>query len=107
MTGSFLSNLRVSDSWVNVEIGRKADAIFTAIGLSTFRMAYTAFVSYVKSWQHIRTQERFVPVYDKNIFNIEFGGILRINIADIIYGTIVQILKKKQVKKRITILGDI
>jgi hypothetical protein len=111
MTGSILGNLRMSDSNINVEIGRKADAIFTAIGLSTFRLGYTAFLSYVKSWQNIRTQERFVPVYDKNVFNIEFVCILRVNIADIMYGAIVQMLKtfktgRKKIHKHISVIGE-
>jgi hypothetical protein len=94
LTGSILGNVNVTDCFVNIEIGRTSDAIFSAMGLTFVRMAYCAFMSFVKSWQRIRTQERFVPVYDKNIFNIEFLGIFTFDIADIIYGLIAQIIKK-------------
>ncbi|MCL1945173.1 MAG: hypothetical protein FWF56_05160 [Firmicutes bacterium] len=107
MTGSVLGNLRVSDCFVKVEIGRKSDAIFTAIGLSIFRIAYTAFISYVKSWQRIRTEEKFLPLYEKNIFNIQFLCILKINIADIIYGTLVQLLtKRKKEKRKLSLISE-
>ena len=108
MTGSVLGNLRVTDWFFNVEIGRKSDAIFTAMGISMFRIAYSAYLSYVKSWQRIKTEEKFVPMYEKNIFNIEFLCIVRINIADIIYGTIVQMLtNKKREKKKLKVVSNV
>lgn len=99
LTGSVLQNMRVSDSFINIEIGRKSDAIFTAMGMTMFRIAYSAYMSFVKSWQQIRTQERFVPAYDKNVFNIEFLCIVRINIADIIHGMILQAFTKRKKEK--------
>ncbi|MDR3021516.1 MAG: hypothetical protein LBU60_02405 [Clostridiales bacterium] len=94
MTGSVLSNLNVTDFFLSCEIGRKSDAIFTAVGLTMMRMAYCAFMSFVKSWQKIRTQETFVPLYDKNIFFVEFLGIFTFNLADIIYGVVLQFAKR-------------
>jgi len=91
-----LGNINITDMEISAKIGVESDAFLSAISIAVFKTVYCGFLAFVRSWQHLKTTEKFVPVYNKNIFEIQFLSIFTFNIADIIFGLIMQFKDKKK-----------
>lgn len=94
-----LSNINIEDLELLVKIGVENDAFLSAMSIAVFKSAYCGFMSFIRSWQHLKTYEKFVPIYNQNIFEVQFLSIFTFNIADVIYGLIKQSIDKKHKKK--------
>lgn len=95
---SFLANLDVSDLYISAKYG-SSNAFMTTMLMGTAKILFYSLVSIIKSKQKVEVTEEFVPVYNMRTFKIDFHGIFKLSVADIIYGYIAG--KLKRLKKRL------
>lgn len=96
MKNPAFSNMLVEKISAHFTVGKNNDAFFTIALLQTFRVAFYAFMAMVKCRYNVAITESFTPMYNKNVLQVDFIGIIGISIADII----VSLISSKVGKRR-------
>ena len=78
------SNMLVEKVSAHFTAGRTNDAFFTIAVLQSARVLFYGTLAPVKCRYNVRITESFTPVYNKDMLQADFIGIIGISIADII-----------------------
>ena len=84
----FIPNVKINVLALTLAVGKRDDAVFTTVTLTTLRGVVCAFLAKLKSVQKVKIKDEFIPEYNKDEFSLRFFGIIDLSIADIIYGYI-------------------
>ncbi len=95
----FLPYINVVSVDLNLQLGKRDDALFTALVTSGARVVACSIFAALKSAQHVEIYEHFVPVYNKDELRIVFEGIINVSVADIIFSFILYLRRKSREKQ--------
>jgi len=91
-----LGSINITDIEMYAKIGVAKDAFLSAMSLAVLQSLYGSLLAVVHSMQRLETYERFVPVYNKNIFEVKFLGVFTFTVADVLFGLWLQLCKRKK-----------
>ncbi len=91
-----LSNMLVEKVSAHFTAGRVNDAFFTVALLQAMRVVFYGAFAPVKCRYSVQITESFTPVYNRDVWQTDFIGIIGISIADIIVSYIGSFFRKTQ-----------
>ena len=80
--------------------GKQNDAFFTVALLQALRVLFYGALAPIKCRYDVSISEEFTPVYNKDILQVDFIGIIEVSIADITVGCINGLLQKVRMLER-------
>lgn len=96
-----LSNMLVEKISVHFTAGRTNDAFFTVTMIQSLRVLFYSVLAVIKCRYSVHITESFTPVYNKDILQTDFIGIISISIADIIVSLLGSLFRKpKGIKQK-------
>ncbi|MCI8595994.1 MAG: hypothetical protein HFE35_04140 [Clostridia bacterium] len=87
-------NMLVEKVSAHFTAGRTNDSFFTIALLQSMRVLFYSFMAPVKCRYSVDITESFTPVYNRDVLQTDFIGIIGISIADIIVSCIKSIFKQ-------------
>lgn len=90
-----LKNMLVEKISAHFIAGKTNDAFFTVALMQALRVLFYATLAPIKCRYSVQITESFTPVYNNDVLQTDFIGIISISIADIIMGYIQNGAKKK------------
>lgn len=97
----YIPYINIVDIGVEVEIGKRNDALFTTLALGSVRTMLYGLLAYMKSSQKLEVSERFTAVYNRDVMRAKADGIINVSIADIIFGYFLYVFGGNRRKKRL------
>ena len=95
MKNPAFSNVLVQKVSAHFTVGRTNDSFFTVALLQTFRVLFYAVMAVIKCRYDVKITESFTPIYNRDVLQVDFIGIIGISIADIIVSLAGSKLKKQ------------
>lgn len=93
MKNPAFSNVLIDKLSVHFTAGKTNDAFFTVALLQGLRVVFYSMLAALKCRYDVKITESFTPVYERDILQTDFIGIINISIADIIVSLLVNKIK--------------
>lgn len=96
MKNPIMENILVEKISAHFIVGRNNNSFFTVGILQLLRVVFYAMLAPLKCRYSVKITESFTPIYNKDILQTDFIGIIGVSIADIIVSCVANILKKNK-----------
>ena len=101
MKNPVLENVLIEKISAHFTVGRNNNSFFTIGILQLIRVLFYAMLAPIKCRYSVKITESFTPIYNKDILQTDFIGIIGISIADIIVSCVANFIKKhKKLRKQ-------
>lgn len=88
MKNTAFSRISIQKISAHFTAGRANDSFFTVALMQTLRVFFYGLLAPLKCKFGTRITESFTPLYDRDVFQVDFIGIIEVSIANIIIGVL-------------------